>query len=147
MSCFSLRILQDPSVTIMLSGATGGGRTACALNSRPFLFARAWGAPARQCSRSEFHYLVAQFLAGLKNVIRLAGTSTRAPVLGLRPIRPCRCRVRKVPKPRISILSPGSIAFTILSRMHSTMTAAFFAAALRPWPHRQSNLLLSELSS
>ena len=34
------------------------------------------------------------------------GTSTFAPVLGLRPTRPRRCRVRKLPKPRISILSP-----------------------------------------
>ena len=38
--------------------------------------------------------------------MRLDGTSTRVPVFGLRPTRGCRCRVRKLPNPRISILSP-----------------------------------------
>ena len=36
----------------------------------------------------------------------MAGTSTRSPVLGFRPMRGLRCRMRKEPKPRISILSP-----------------------------------------
>src|SRR5215471_4356048 len=42
-------------------------------------------------------------LLGLKNGIFFAGTSTRSPVLGLRPTRGRRWRVRKLPKPRISI--------------------------------------------
>src|SRR6266704_3675936 len=41
-------------------------------------------------------------LLGLKKGIRFAGTSTFSPVFGLRPTRPRRCRVRKLPKPRIS---------------------------------------------
>ena len=36
---------------------------------------------------------------GLKKGIFLAGTSTRSPVLGLRPTRGLRWRVRKLPKP------------------------------------------------
>src|SRR5882762_11579324 len=55
--------------------------------------------------------------------MRLAGTSTRAPVLGLRPTRGCRWRVRKLPKPRISILSPPRRERTILSKMASTITS------------------------
>src|SRR5712671_6744612 len=55
--------------------------------------------------------------------MRLAGTSTRAPVLGFRPTRGCRCRVRKLPNPRISILSPPRRDFTTLSKIASTMTS------------------------
>src|SRR5271155_6025009 len=55
--------------------------------------------------------------------MRLAGTSTRAPVLGFRPTRGCRCRVRKLPNPRISILSPERSDFTMLSKMASTITS------------------------
>src|SRR5713101_8562061 len=62
-------------------------------------------------------------LLGLKNGIFLAGTSTRSPVLGLRPTRGLRCRVRKLPKPRISILSPTRSERTMLSKMVSTMTS------------------------
>src|SRR5713101_1959741 len=62
-------------------------------------------------------------LLGLKNGIFLAGTSTRSPVLGLRPTRGLRCRVRKLPKPRISILSPTRSERTMLSNMVSTMTS------------------------
>src|SRR5580700_6374151 len=62
-------------------------------------------------------------LLGLKNGIFLAGTSTRSPVLGLRPTRGLRWRVRKLPKPRISILSPTRSERTILSKMVSTMTS------------------------
>src|SRR5690242_3812571 len=65
-------------------------------------------------------------LLGLKYGIFLAGTSTRAPVLGLRPIRGCRWRVRKLPKPRISILSPVRSERTILSKIASTMTSDSF---------------------
>src|SRR5215813_12574444 len=65
-------------------------------------------------------------LLGLKYGIFLAGTSTRAPVLGLRPIRGWRCRVRKLPNPRISILSPERRERTMLSKMASTMTSDSF---------------------
>src|SRR5271157_1324703 len=62
-------------------------------------------------------------LLGLKKGIFLAGTSTRSPVLGLRPTRGLRCRVRKLPKPRISILSPARSERTTLSKIVSTMTS------------------------
>jgi len=65
-------------------------------------------------------------LLGLKNGTRFAGTSTRAPVFGLRPIRDWRWRVRKLPKPRISILSPLRKERTTLSKMASTMTSDSF---------------------
>src|SRR5262249_4046307 len=65
-------------------------------------------------------------LLGLKYGIFLAGTSTRAPVLGLRPIRGWRWRVRKLPNPRISILSPERRERTILSKIASTMTSDSF---------------------
>src|SRR2546427_779241 len=57
----------------------------------------------------------------LKKGIFLAGTSTLAPVLGFRPMRGLRFRVRKLPKPRISILSPVRRARTILSKIVSTI--------------------------
>src|SRR5580693_3207985 len=55
--------------------------------------------------------------------MRLDGTSTRVPVLGLRPTRGCRCRVRKLPNPRISILSPPRSERTMLSKIASTITS------------------------
>src|SRR5580704_10453571 len=55
--------------------------------------------------------------------MRLDGTSTRVPVLGLRPTRGCRCRVRKLPKPRISILSACRSERTMLSKIASTITS------------------------
>src|ERR1035437_10594730 len=65
-------------------------------------------------------------LLGLKYGIFFAGTSTRAPVFGLRPIRGCLWRVRKLPNPRISILSPERRERTILSKIASTMTSDSF---------------------
>src|SRR5216684_4188177 len=62
-------------------------------------------------------------LLGLKKGIFLAGTSTRSPVLGLRPTRGLRWRVRKLPNPRISILSPARSERTMLSKMVSTITS------------------------
>src|SRR5437667_11417738 len=62
-------------------------------------------------------------LLGLKNGIFLAGTSTRSPVFGLRPTRGLRWRVRKLPNPRISILSPTRSERTMLSKMVSTITS------------------------
>src|SRR5271154_1730163 len=55
--------------------------------------------------------------------MRLEGTSTRVPVFGLRPTRGWRWRVRKLPKPRISILSPVRNDFTTLSKIASTITS------------------------
>src|SRR5438309_723200 len=55
--------------------------------------------------------------------MRLEGTSTRVPVFGLRPTRGCRWRVRKLPNPRISILSPERRERTMLSKIASTMTS------------------------
>src|SRR6202030_4351427 len=60
---------------------------------------------------------------GLKNGTRLAGTSTFAPVFGLRPVRALRCRVRKLPNPRISILSPDFRAPMTASKRVSTITS------------------------
>src|ERR1700712_2062790 len=60
-------------------------------------------------------------LLGLKNGTRLAGTSTFSPVLGLRPIRAFRWRVLKLPKPRISILSPDCNAPITDSKRVSTI--------------------------
>src|SRR5579864_8474758 len=62
-------------------------------------------------------------LLGLKNGIFFAGTSTRSPVFGFRPILGLRCRVRKLPKPRISILSPARNERTTLSKIVSTITS------------------------
>src|SRR5579864_2412239 len=62
-------------------------------------------------------------LLGLKKGIFLAGTSTRSPVLGFRPMRGLRWRVRKLPNPRISILSPARSERTMLSKMVSTTTS------------------------
>src|SRR5579864_3010572 len=55
--------------------------------------------------------------------MRLDGTSTRVPVLGLRPTRGCLWRVRKLPNPRISILSPDRKERTMLSKIASTITS------------------------
>src|SRR5205814_7785852 len=46
-----------------------------------------------------------------------------SPVLGLRPTRPRRSRVRKLPKPRISIFSPFCKAPMMLSNMVSTIVS------------------------
>src|ERR1700685_3809930 len=62
-------------------------------------------------------------LLGLKKGIFFAGTSTFSPVLGLRPMRALRWRVRKLPKPRISILSPARKDRTTLSKIASTITS------------------------
>src|SRR6202050_4631141 len=65
-------------------------------------------------------------LLGLKNGIFFGGTSTLAPVLGLRPVRPRRWRVRKLPKPRISILSSPCRAPMMLSKIVSTTASDSF---------------------
>ena len=70
-------------------------------------------------------------------------TSTRAPVFGFRPMRAGLSRVRKLPKPRISTLSPCSMARTMLSRIHSTVMVLPCAAAPPREPPPRSDLFLS----
>ncbi len=66
-------------------------------------------------------------LLGLKYGILVAGTSMRAPVLGLQPIRERRCRVPKVPDPRISTPSPERSERTMPSSMLiTTVSDSFF---------------------
>jgi hypothetical protein len=65
-----------------------------------------------------------KFLARLKKGILFGGTSTRAPVFGLRPMPPRLCRVWKLPNPRISTLSPDRRAWTMLSNMAQTAWAS-----------------------
>ena len=65
-------------------------------------------------------------LLGLKKGILFGGTSTLAPVFGLRPMRARRWRVWKLPNPRISTLSPDRRARTILSNMAQTTTSDSF---------------------
>ncbi len=62
-------------------------------------------------------------LDGLKYGTRLAGTSTRSPVFGFRPMREFRWRMRNEPKPRISILSPLCRALMTDPKMVSTITS------------------------
>src|SRR5262245_54615103 len=62
-------------------------------------------------------------LPGLKCGTRLAGTTTPAPVFGLRPRRLSRRRILKLPKPRSSILSPRCSASMIEVNTASTMTS------------------------
>src|SRR6185437_11381369 len=62
-------------------------------------------------------------LLGLKYATFRAGTATGAPVFGLRPMRASRCRMRKLPNPRISTLSPACSEFTMLLKMVSTMVS------------------------
>src|SRR6185295_3724666 len=90
--------------------------------SRRILDIQGFGAHARQLrlisSRSSF--------PALKWGTFLAGTSTPAPVLGLRPVRLSRRRTRKLPKPRSSIFSPLCRASMIEVKTASTMTSECF---------------------
>src|SRR5207253_7946385 len=125
-------------------GAGGGGACACA---------GAGGAPVFTRSFNS--------LLGLKNGIFFAGTSTRSPVFGLRPTRGLRWRVRKLPKPRISILSPTRRERTMLSKIVSTITSlslrvnsasretssirsAFVITCPQVYENRQPEILLPE---
>src|SRR5437773_2274083 len=88
-------------------------------------------------------------LLGLKKGIFLAGTSTRSPVLGLRPTRGLRWRVRKLPKPRISILSPARRERTTLSKIVSTITSLSLrvSSAKRETSSIRSALVIAPLLS
>src|SRR5258708_7541575 len=88
-------------------------------------------------------------LLGLKNGIFFAGTSTRSPVFGLRPTRGLRWRVRKLPKPRISILSPARSERTTLSKIVSTITSLSFrvSSAKRETSSIRSALVIASLLS
>src|SRR5439155_9615903 len=81
------------------------------------------GGVTATCSAAALFTRSLSSLLGLKKGIFLAGTSTRSPVLGLRPTRGFRWRVRKLPKPRISILSPTRSERTTLSKIVSTITS------------------------
>src|SRR3954452_20424666 len=58
--------------------------------------------------------------------MRFEGTSTLEPVLGFLPTRGWRCRVRKLPNPRISIFSPLCRLLTMLSKIVSTIISESF---------------------
>ena len=105
----------------------------CAGAGRPaggVYFLRCAGAPEAvplaAASPSELFTKSFSSLLGLKNGIFFGGTSTFAPVFGFLPIRPRRCRVRKLPNPRISILSPFCRASMMLSKIVSTMVSDSF---------------------
>src|SRR5208282_37749 len=86
-------------------------------------------------------------LLGLKKGIFFAGTSTFSPVFGLRPMRGLRWRVRKLPKPRISILSPARNERTTLSKIVSTITSLSFrvSSAKRETSSIKSALVITPL--
>src|SRR5262249_40886444 len=65
-------------------------------------------------------------LPGLKYGIRLAGTSTLSPVFGFLPCRDRRWRIRKLPKPRSSILSSRCRAWMMESKTVLTMASECF---------------------
>src|SRR6266436_2141820 len=68
-------------------------------------------------------------LPGLKNGTRFAGICTVSPVLGLRPSRGLRLRIRKLPKPRNSTLSPSLSASVIqVSIMLTTASVCFLVS-------------------
>src|ERR1041385_5652115 len=87
-------------------------------------------------------------LLGLKKGIFLAGTSTRSPVFGFRPTRGLRCLVLKLPKPRISILSPTRSERTTLSNIVSTITSLSLrvSSARRETSSIRSALVISFLA-
>src|SRR5438874_10332844 len=65
----------------------------------------------------------------LKNGTRLAGICTVSPVLGLRPSRGLRLRIRKLPKPRNSTLSPSLRASVIqFSKIFTTVSVCFLVS-------------------
>src|SRR5499425_2414597 len=66
----------------------------------------------------------------LKKGTRFSGTLTLSPVLGLRPFRELRCRMRKLPKPRSSTLSPLASASVMLSKTVFTMSSVSFFVRL-----------------
>ena len=72
-------------------------------------------------------------LPGLKKGILFGGTSTRAPVFGLRPMRARLGRVWKLPNPRISTLSPARRARTMLSNIARTTTSDSFRDSSVAW--------------
>jgi hypothetical protein len=68
----------------------------------------------------------ADFNLKIKNGTRFAGICTVSPVLGFRPSRGFRLRIRKLPKPRNSTLSPSLSASVIqVSIMLTTASVCF----------------------
>src|ERR1019366_2286927 len=72
-------------------------------------------------------------LLALKKGILFGGTSTREPVFGLRPVRPPRWRVLKVPNPRIFTLLPDRKARTRLSKIVQTTMSDSFKGSPMTW--------------
>src|SRR5512134_692199 len=69
-------------------------------------------------------------LPTLKKGTRFSGTLTLSPVFGLRPLREFRWRMRKLPKPRSSTLSPLPSASVMLSNTVFTMSSVSFLVKL-----------------
>ena len=96
------------------------------------------------------HFSVLGADGGGRFEIGIGGTSTRAPVFGLRPMRARLWRVWKLPNPRISTLSPDRRARTMLSNMAQTTASDSFWLATqwlgkplrsdRPWSSGATSL-------
>ena len=86
-------------------------------------------------------------LLALKKGILFGGTSTRAPVFGLRPVRPPRWRVLKVPNPRISTMLPDRNARTMLSSIVQTTMSASFKGSPMTWRTSSVSSALVNLAS
>src|SRR5262249_48873592 len=69
-------------------------------------------------------------LPTLKNGTRFSGTLTLSPVFGFRPLRELRCRMRKLPNPRSSTLSPRPRASVMLSKTVLTMSSVSFLVSV-----------------
>src|SRR5581483_9431353 len=108
----------------------GGNRPVAELAC--FLLRETLDHPAQKCRRTVHpcegflgpedvgrHWLSSSFssLPALKNGTFLAGTVTVVPVFGLRPSFIRRERSRKLPKPRISVLSPFWSELRMLLKM------------------------------
>src|SRR5260370_35106072 len=72
-------------------------------------------------------------LLGLKKGILFGGTSTLAPVFGLRPMRPRLGRVGKLPKPAVSTLAPDPLELTLRSNIAQSASTDSFRRAPMSW--------------
>src|SRR6266536_5729717 len=81
-------------------------------------------------------------LPTLKNGTRFSGTLTASPVLGFRPLREFRCRIRKLPNPRSSTLSPLLRASVMLSKTVLTISSVSFFVRLASWATSSINSAL-----
>src|SRR5438093_2199808 len=81
-------------------------------------------------------------LPTLKKGTRFSGTLTASPVLGFRPFRELRCRMRKLPNPRSSTLSPLLRASVMLSKTVLTISSVSFFVRLASWATSSINSAL-----